>query len=95
MTQPFFQCTMSAKSRSNEFLNIKTLVRKTHHNNGHTGSSCLDKAVPPQGGGGGDTSGHSVELEGRPAHAQWGPMVGPPGSPGRNRKFLLLDHLGC
>ena len=53
MTQPFFPCTISAQSRNNEFLTIKTMVRKTHQNNGHTGSSCLDKAVLAQGGGGG------------------------------------------
>ena len=53
MTQPFFPCTISAQSRNNEFLTIKTVVRKTHQNNGHTGSSCLDKAVLAQGGGGG------------------------------------------
>ena len=52
MTQPFFPCTISAQSRKNEFLTIKTVVRKTHQNNGHTGSSCLDKAVLAQGGGG-------------------------------------------
>ena len=51
MTQPFFPCTIGAQSRSNEFLTIKTVVRKTHQNNGHTGSSCLDKAVLAQGGG--------------------------------------------
>ena len=52
MTQPFFPCTISAQSRNNEFLTIKTVVRKTHQNNGHTRSSCLDKAVLAQGGGG-------------------------------------------
>ena len=52
MTQPFFPCTISAQPRNNEFLTIKTAVRKTHQNNGHTGSSCLDKAVLAQGGGG-------------------------------------------
>ena len=52
MTQPFFPCTISAQSRNNEFLTIKTVVRKTHQNNGHTGSSCLDKAMLAQGGGG-------------------------------------------
>ena len=44
------------------------------------------------------TSGHLVQPEGRPAHAQWGPTVGPPGSPGRKKSFfpkLFLDHLGC
>ena len=44
------------------------------------------------------TSGHLVQPEGRPAHAQWGPTVGPPGSPGRKKRFfrkLFLDHLGC
>ena len=51
MTQPFFPCTISAQSRINEFLTIKTVVRKTHQNNGHTGSSCLDKAVLAQGRG--------------------------------------------
>ena len=33
-----------------------------------------------------------------PAHAQWGPTVGPPRSPGRKKSFfpkLFLDHLGC
>ena len=51
MTQPFFPCTISAQSRNNEFLTINTVVRKTHQNNGHTGSSCLDKAVLAQRGG--------------------------------------------
>ena len=51
MTQPFFPGTISAQSRNNEFLTIKTVVRKTHQNNGHTGSSCLDKAVLAQSGG--------------------------------------------
>ena len=44
------------------------------------------------------TSGHLVQPEGRLAHAQWGPTVGPPGSPGRKKSFfpkLFLDHLGC
>ena len=44
------------------------------------------------------TSGHLVQQEGRLAHAQWGPAVGPPGSPGRKKSFfpkLFLDHLGC
>ena len=52
MTQSFSPCTISAQSRNNEFLTIKTVVRKTHQNNGHTGSSCLDKAVLAQGGAG-------------------------------------------
>ena len=52
MTQPFLPCTISAQSRNNEFLTTKTVVRKPHQNNGHTGSSCLDKAVLVQGGGG-------------------------------------------
>ena len=30
----------------------KTMVRKNHQNNGHTGSSCLDKPMLGQGGGG-------------------------------------------
>ena len=30
MTQPFFPCTISAQSRSNEFLTMKTVVRKTY-----------------------------------------------------------------
>ena len=34
------------------------------------------------------TSGHLVQPEGRPAHAQWGPKVGPPGSPGRKKKIF-------
>ena len=51
MTQPFFPCTISAQSRNNELLTIKTVVRKAHQNNCHTGSSCLDKAVLAQGGG--------------------------------------------
>ena len=55
MTQPFFPCTISAQSRNNKFLTIEIVVRKTHQNNGHTGSSCLDKAVLAQGGGGGGT----------------------------------------
>ena len=33
------------------------------------------------------TSGHLVQPDGWPAHAQWGPTVGPPGSPGR--KFFF------
>ena len=44
------------------------------------------------------TRGHLVQPEGRPAHAQWGPTVGPPGSPARKKSFfpkLFLDHLGC
>ena len=44
------------------------------------------------------TSGHLVEPGGSPAHAQWGPPVGPPGSQGRKKSFfpkLFLDHLGC
>ena len=52
MTQPFFPYTISAQSRNNEDLTIKTVVRKTHQNNGHTGSWCLDKAVLAQGGRG-------------------------------------------
>ena len=56
MTQPFFPCTISAQSRNNDFLTIKTVVRKTHQNNSHTGSSCLDKAVLAQKGGGVVTS---------------------------------------
>ena len=31
------------------------------------------------------TSGQLVQPEGRPAHTQWGPTVGPPGSPGRKK----------
>ena len=31
------------------------------------------------------TSGHLVQSEGGPARAQWGPTVGPPGSPGRKK----------
>ena len=34
------------------------------------------------------TSGHLVQPEGRPAHTQWGPMVGPPGSPGQKKKIF-------
>ena len=30
--------------------------------------------------------GHLVQPEGRRAHAQWGPTVGPPGSPGRKNQ---------
>ena len=44
------------------------------------------------------TSGHLVEPEGSPAGARLGPTVGPPGSPGRKKRFfpkLFLDHLGC
>ena len=44
------------------------------------------------------TSGHLVQPEGRLAHAQWGPAVGPPGSPRRKKSFfpkLFLDHFGC
>ena len=44
------------------------------------------------------TSGQLVQPEGRPAHTQWGPTVGQPGSPGRKNSFfpkLFLDHLGC
>ena len=31
------------------------------------------------------TSGHLMQPEGWPAHARWGPMVGPPGSPGQKK----------
>ena len=65
MTQPFFHCTISAQSRNNEFLTIKTVVRKTHQNNGHTGSSCLDKVVLAQGGGG---TRKKIQLLGRNPH---------------------------
>ena len=44
------------------------------------------------------TSGQLVQPEGRLAHAQWGPAVGPPRSPGRKKSVfpkLFLDHLGC
>ena len=44
------------------------------------------------------TSGHLVQPEGRPAHAQWGTTVGPPGVPRAKKRFfpkLFLDHLGC
>ena len=34
------------------------------------------------------TSGHLLQPEGRLAHAQWGPTVGPPGSPGRKKSFF-------
>ena len=33
------------------------------------------------------TSGHLVQPEGRPAHAQWGPTVGPPGPQGEKNIF--------
>ena len=45
MTQPLFPSTISTQSPSVEFLTFKTMVRKNHQNNGHTGSSCLDKPV--------------------------------------------------
>ena len=44
------------------------------------------------------TKGPLVQPRGGSAHAQWGPTVGPPGSPGRKKRFfpkLFLDHLGC
>ena len=34
------------------------------------------------------TSGHLVQPEGRPAHAQWGPTLGPPWSPRRKKKIF-------
>ena len=34
------------------------------------------------------TSGHLVQPEGSPARVQWGPTVGPPGSPGRKKSLL-------
>ena len=52
MTQPLLPSTISTQSPSVEFLTIKTMVRKNHQNNGHTGSSCLDKPVLGQRGGG-------------------------------------------
>ena len=44
------------------------------------------------------TSGHLVQREGSLAGAPLGPTVGPPGSPGRKKRFfskLFLDHWGC
>ena len=70
MTQPFFPRTISAQSRDNEFLTVKTVVRKTHQNNGHTGSSCLDKAVLAQGGGGGGNG--LIEMD----HKSWDSTTG-------------------
>ena len=52
MTQPRFPSTMSTQSPSVEFLTMRTMVRKNHQNNGHTGSSGLDKPVLRQGGEG-------------------------------------------
>ena len=54
MAQPLFPSTISAQLPSVESLTIKTMVRKIHQNNAHTGSSCLDKACLDRGGGGGD-----------------------------------------
>ena len=54
-------------------------------------SECPTRRVDPR------TSGHLVQPEGSPARARRGPMVGPPGSPGRKKSFfpkLFLDHLG-
>ena len=51
MTQPLFPSMISAQLPSVESLTIKTMVRKIHQNNGHTGSSCLDKACLDRGGG--------------------------------------------
>ena len=52
MIQSVFPSAISTQSPSVEFLTIKTIVRKNHQNNGHTGSSCLDKPELGQGGGG-------------------------------------------
>ena len=52
MAQPLFPSTISAQLPSVESLTIKTMVRKIHQNNSHTGSSCLDKACLDRGGGG-------------------------------------------
>ena len=53
MSQPLFPSTPSTQSPNVEFLTIITMVRKNQKNDGHTGSSCLDKPVLAQGGGGG------------------------------------------
>ena len=61
MTQPLFPSTISTQSPSVEFLTIKTMVRKNHQNNDHTGSSCL----------GGPVLGHrTVESPAIGAHRQ-------------------------
>ena len=44
--------------------------------------NCPTRHVDPR------TSGHLVQPEGRPAYAQWGPKVGPPGSPGRKKMIF-------
>ena len=48
MTQPFFPCTMSAQSRNNEFLTIKTVVRKTHQKGESLHCALLLDYVPPE-----------------------------------------------
>ena len=62
MAQPLFPSTISAQLPSVESLTIKTMVRKIHQNNAHTGSSCLDKACLDRGGGGGIISNHITEA---------------------------------
>ena len=52
MTQPLFPSTISTQSPSVTFLTIKSMVRKNYQSNSHTGSSCLDKPVLGQRGGG-------------------------------------------
>ena len=45
MSQPLFPSTLSTQSPNAEFLTIKTMVRKAQKNDGHTGSSRLDKPL--------------------------------------------------
>ena len=40
------------------------------------------------------TSGHLVDPEGGPACTRWGPTLDPPGSPGRNKGFLVCRPFG-
>ena len=77
MTQPFFPSTISAQSRNNEFLTIKTVVRKTHQNNGDTGSSYLDKAVLAQGGGGGVLRGEGGQGTQKIVYQKWPDQIFP------------------
>ena len=63
MTQPLFPSTSGTQSRFAYFLTVKAVVRKFGKSDGQTGSRCLDKAVLPQGGGGGTTVRQSI---GRP-----------------------------
>ena len=51
MKQPLFPSTIGTQSRFAYFLTVKAVVRKFGKSDGQTGSWCLDKAVPAQGGG--------------------------------------------